>query len=268
MNGHNPPVEMVVDVGHQTLAITVLCVVVGASLIWALAALVRRRDALMLALLVGGLMCAVNEPVVDVLGNVWFAGIGQISVYQWSGRSLPLWGALAYVLYFGLMPYLLLRCVERGMTRAAFWKIMGVAFALNLAIEIPMLGLNLYTYYGYSPMQVGGLPLYWLLINVGGPLLTVTLLYHFRDAFRGLRLLLLLLVPATADAAMSLAVGWPAFAGLHQADGQHAVTWIGCAGSLLLGAFVIDQLGRVLTRPPLHHRAAPPALSAPAMTTR
>lgn len=252
------PLDMVVNVGNQRAVTAVLAVVVAILAIWALRTWITERDPLMFVLLAGGGLGVLNEPIVDLLGNVWFARPNQQVAVEWFGMAVPVWGVLAYVAYFGWMPYLLYRWARRGLTRAQFRKLVLVAFLVNLAIEIPILQTGLYVYFGYSPMQFAGLPTYWLLINAGGPVLCAVLLVHVRGVFSGPGLALLAVLPMTTDAAMSLAIGWPAFVGLHQGDGNppHAVAWVGCIGTIVLGTIILDQLGRALALPTAEARSA------------
>lgn len=99
-----------------------------------------------------------------------------------------------------------------------------------------------------APLKVGGFPLYWLVINAGGPLLAALAVLHLRDKLAGARSLLVLLIPMTTDAGYSMAAGWPAFFALnYQApDPPHAFVWAGCLATLALGTLLIDQIGKAL----------------------
>src|SRR5262249_45066226 len=140
---------------------------------------------------------------------------------------LPLWGLFCYIVFFGAGTYLFLRLMRRGVTRRQFWTGVLSLMVVNLAIEVPLLPTHLYYYYGYHtpPMTVAHLPLYWLFLNVGGPLLAATVLLGGESFFRGRGVLLAALVPMSAYAAYSLAAGWPIFSALHAPRLAQGFVW-------------------------------------------
>jgi hypothetical protein len=184
-----PPYDMIMPATPQ-LAFTVLWGVVCAGLLgYGLLRLARHRDPLLLALLGGGAICYYAEPMVDVLGLLWHPTIGQWVAID-TFRAAPWWGVFVYAICFGGLPYFMLADFRRnGLTRRRAWTWIGLFWLLDVAVEIPILASGLYDYYGEPPMEVFGLPLYWLFMNIAGPLETAVLLLVFASRIRGWRLL-------------------------------------------------------------------------------
>jgi hypothetical protein len=186
--------------------------------------LVAKRDPLFAVLLAGGAICYFAEPMVDVLGLLWHPTIGQWVAVD-TFRACPLWGLFVYAICFGGLPYFMLVDFRRaGFTARRAWTWIGVFWIVDVLVEIPILGSGLYDYYGDPPMEVAGLPLYWLAMNIAGPLETAVILLvagSYRDGalLRGGRVLLVAALPVTLDVAGSSVVGWPVFSALHAQAG-------------------------------------------------
>lgn len=240
------PARLVFPHAAHLWANGVLWVVAGALVAFALIEMVRKRSALGLTLLAGGALAYFNEPVDDILGLVWHPRVHQDTVFNTIG-PIPMWGLPTYIIFFGAIPWLLLRELRRGrFTLRAFWIGVLLTFAADLAIELPLLQTNLYVYYahGSPPMSIARFPLYWLLINTTGPLFCAAILFQARDYFRGWRTPFLLLVPVVADASCSIAVGLPVYTTLHAPGVSELVRWLGALLSCVIGVFILDVLAR------------------------
>jgi hypothetical protein len=264
-NAPHGPDGMAFPLTAHLWADAVLWVVTGGLAVYAVAELLRRRTALGLVLLSGGAIALFNEPVDDILGLVWHPRPGQNTVLDTIG-PVPMWGLPTYIIFFGAVPWLLLRELEKlQFTLRAFWTGIAITFVLDLLIELPLLRAQLYTYYpvGDVPMSIAGFPLYWLLINTTGPVLCAAILFAARDYFRGWRAPLLILVPVVADAACSIAVGLPIYSALHTPGASELVRWACAALSCLIGLVLLDALSRlILGRTRQLRGSAPPARSA------
>lgn len=181
--------------------------------------LVVKRDPLFAVLLLGGAICYFAEPMVDVLGLLWHPTIGQWVAVD-TFRACPLWGLFVYAICFGGLPYFMLVDFRRaGFTARRAWTWIGVFWVVDVLVEIPILGSGLYDYYGDPPMEVAGLPLYWLFMNIAGPLETAVILLLAGSYFRGWKTLLVAALPVSLDVAGSSVVGWPVFSALHAQAG-------------------------------------------------
>lgn len=173
-----PPVYMTTPLFAQTVVTGVLFGLYAIAIVAAIIEWRRSGAPLMFFLLIGGALCCVLEPLWDVISHIWFAIPGQWAGMRAFNISVPIWGYPAYALYFGLTAYLLLIQLRRGIGLRA----LRVAFALlivgNLLLEIPILQTGIYVYYGNQGITVGGMPLYWLFIQVGSPLATAVVIHR------------------------------------------------------------------------------------------
>jgi hypothetical protein len=161
------------------------------------------------------------------------------------GRSVPIWVDITYAIFFGAFPYFLALLLQRGTSRRAMWSAIMAFWIANLILEIPLLGSNLYVYYGVQPFKVGGFPLFWLTINVLGAFSAAVVTVRCAPYLRGPRQLLLVLVPFACYMA-SWVVDMPGFWALNS-DASNPVKWLGVGVSMLLGVIAIDtliQIGR------------------------
>jgi hypothetical protein len=206
----------------------------------------RSRSPLGLVLLAGGALAYFNEPVDDILGLVWHPRIHQDTVLNTIG-PIPMWGLPTYIIFFGGIPWLLLRELRRGrFTLKAFWTGVLLTFAADLLIELPLLQTNLYVYYAHGtvPMSIARFPLYWLLINTTGPVFCAAILFGVPDYFTRWRKPFLLLLPVVADASCSIAVGLPVYSALHATHAGELVRWAGAGLSIVVGLGILDALSR------------------------
>jgi hypothetical protein len=245
-NFPNAPTRLVFPDTAHVAANIYIWVVAGALALFAARELIKTRSPLGLVLLAGGALAYFNEPVDDILGLVWHPRIHQDTVLNTIG-PLPMWGLPTYIIFFGGIPWLLLRELRKGrFTIKKFWIGVLLTFVADLLIEIPLLQSNLYVYYSHGtvPMSIAKFPLYWLMINTTGPLLCAALLFAVPSYFTGIRKPLLILVPVVADASCSIAVGLPVYSALHAPHVSGLVRWLGAALSMLIGLVILDALAR------------------------
>jgi hypothetical protein len=245
---------------------TVIWAVAAGLIVYAVIEWRRLGSPLGLLLLAGGAIALFNEPVDDVLGLVWHPRPGQNTVLETIG-PVPMWGLPTYIIFFGAVPWLLLRELQKGrFTLAKFWTGIGITFLLDLLIEIPLLQVDLYTYYSHGsvPMSIAGFPLYWLLINTTGPIFCAAILFAAPDYFTGWRAPFLLLLPVVADASCSIAVGLPVYSALHAPEATALMRWGGALLSCAIGLFILDALSRwILARTAAIQDQAPGPLAEP-----
>lgn len=236
-----PPWEMHTPATAQTVITAILAVVLAGFVVAALLQWHRSGRPHFLLMLLGGFVCSFNEESADVMGHCFFPNDGWI-VHQFYGRGIPLWVVLAYVIFFGGLPYLMTAAFQRGITHRAMWTSIGIFWVLNTVLEIPMLSSKLYLYYGDQPFEVGGFPLGWLVINSLGALFGAVVLTRLSWLFTGARQFLILLVPfATYMSSWVLAI--PHFA-ITNTDAPSAVRMVAAIVSMALGLVAIDVLIR------------------------
>jgi hypothetical protein len=205
-----------------------------------------------LVLMLGGAIAYFNESVDDVLGLVHHPRPGQNVVLDTIG-PVPMWGLPTYIIFFGAIPYLLLRAIQRkGFTLRSYWIGLFATFVVDLAVELPLLQTELYQYYAYTttPLTIARFPLYWLFINTTGPVLCATVLYSVPGYFTGWRRGLLVLLPVVGDSACSIAVGLPVYTALHTPGMGPVGLWAGALLTCGIGLVLLDAFGRCI----LHRR--------------
>jgi hypothetical protein len=256
-----PPVDMVMPAGPQLVFTVLWGSVAAVLLVWALVELVVRRRPLFLLLLLGGALCYAVEPMVDVLGLLWHPVPGQWVALD-TFRAVPLWGLFVYVICFGGLPYVMYRDfrAHASVRRLLTW--IGIFWLVDVAVEWPILASGLYVYYGDAPMTVGGLPLYWLVMNIEGPLSTAVLLLRVPALRRGAGMLAALLLPVTLDASGSVVTGWPVFSALHAGAAPWAAYGAAVA-TLALGAGALTLTIRAAVPAERAGHGVPPGRSVP-----
>jgi hypothetical protein len=202
----------------------------------------RTGKPLMTLLILGGALCCLNESLVDILGRCYFPTDGWMG-QTLLGRSVPVWVDITYAIFFGAFPYFLYLLLKRGTSRRAMWLAIVTFWVANMILELPLLGSNLYVYYGVQPFKVGGFPLFWLTINVLGALSAAVVVTCTERFLTGPRLLLVVLVPFACYMA-SWVVDMPGFWALNS-NASNAVKWAAVGLSVALGVLAIDTLIRI-----------------------
>lgn len=207
------------------LAFTIfLCVVCALGGGWLLFESVRRRDPLPAALFVGGAITCLQEPMLDLLGLVYWPENLPVHTFTVFDRPMPLIVPAGYALYVGPGSYAVYRLIRSGVTTR---KLLGVALALEVSdvfFEMPWTALGVYTYFGPQPFEVLGFPLWWSPVNGTAPFLAGWLLSLAVPRLSGARRLLAGAIPPIAWATVYGAAAWPAFIALN-ADVPRPVVW-------------------------------------------
>lgn len=168
-------------------------------------------------MLLGGLLMAAVEPIVDRNGLCWFPIDGQWSTITDYGVSLPVWLVIAYVWFFGGRAMYIWHALEqgRGADRTFLLKNWLLIVLIDVVLENVGLYLGVFLYYGQQPLQVGRFPLWWAAINSATPIVVGALVFVLRRELRGRRAWLVVpLAPAVA-AGVNAATGWVTWAALN-----------------------------------------------------
>jgi hypothetical protein len=264
--GIAPPPTIVSSI-NTDIVLAVFAVAAALAAIVAVRLAIAHRDALPVAVCVGSLVCALNEPIYDILGKIVYASNNPMA-YVAFGRAVPWFLVLGYVPWVGLAPYLIAGWIESGVPRARLhWLAAGSMLSV---VVIETLGnlTQTWGYYGVPPLKylvvapqmapvpiVGGVLLYALAWPLSG----------WRRAVVGFAISTLALPMVFASAS------WPLYFGLY-VDLPVPVRW--AAGVLMLlfttgmvvGATSIGyRLRRTETRAPMPGPA--PSAAAPATTS-
>lgn len=260
-----PPQGVLAPPTTHTIVLWISVALFAAFIVYALVEWSRSRTPILLLAAVGGLVTALQEPFWGVLGLLNYREGNLMSFVLFNFRGDPLWSTLLYSLYAGGSAFMFYKLVSAGATRRQFWTGVGLIFASNLAIEIPLTALNLYDYYGNQPFQfyAGGFPLWWLFTNLGG-IVSGTLLAKAVQHFGPRAAWLALPLVPSAFGAWEIWAGWPTFFALN-IGGNIVATHIGALVTMALSLSTVAAVAYVaLPRPGTPSTASPSTPSAAA----
>src|SRR4051794_559596 len=133
-----------------TIAVTIPWVV-----LFIVALRMWRRDHTPVPLLfmVGGALCILFEPIVDVLGMCWFPRLNQWVGLEVFGRPIPLFMWPVYSWFVGGQAFLFWRAFQRGMTRGRLWRWGGVLLGVDGPLQRPPGPIDKLTHYSEQTPQ-------------------------------------------------------------------------------------------------------------------
>jgi hypothetical protein len=243
------PVEMVTPEGVNALAVAVFGTLALALVVAAVVHWLRKGSPLFVFLLLGGALASFSEPICDTLGLCYYPTIDSIEAFHTFGRIVPLWVFFAYIVFYGGLSCLVTVYLRREASRRMLWIGALSIFALDFAIEIPLLHLDLYTYYGYQPLALGGMPLIWLWVNALAVLLTAVVVQKTRSWYEAKRVRMLLAVPLVPVAQFTgFFVAMLSWSTLNT-QANHAFLWAAAIGTTILGILIFDALARLASAP-------------------
>jgi len=183
-----------------------------ALLVYCLYAL-RRKDFTPLLLWTGGLLAGfAAEPLLDLLGHLWWPQDYPVPYYAAGGVLIPLFVPAAYAAYTGMTAYLGLRLFQRGLSTRQVMCLWAAFIAVDAAMQAPGALLKAYLYYGAQGLQLGGFPFLTSVKNGTAYLLTAFVVWAVMPALKGwAKIVFLLLIPLTGYLAGAVAAGWPRY---------------------------------------------------------
>jgi hypothetical protein len=244
-----PPSHMVMPATAQAVFTLFIFAPLGVAIGIAIRNLVRGDGPLLLFCLIGGAVAAVFEPIVDVLGLVYFPRNGSWVAFETMGRPVPLLIAFVYPWYVGGQGYLAYRLFQRGIDRMGVFRLWAIFFAVNIALETPGLIPGVYTYYGRQPFDFWGFPLWWGFVNPVMPLIAGALIVRLRPYLgSGWRLLGIVPLIPIADGVANAATAWPMWATLNT-DLPSVATYAAAIVTLGLALYAVWVISLVVSRP-------------------
>jgi hypothetical protein len=207
---------------------------------------VRNRDLLPVAACVGALICALNEPIYDVLANLVYAETPH-TAYHAFGRDIPWTLVVGYVAWVGLVPYVLSRMMVAGVSRLRLHQVaVGLILSVAAAEILNAVWLKSWHYYGQSSWRgvLGG-----GVVQMAAMPLLCALLYYMLDAGmrRWRRALLGLVIPGVALPMVFAASTWPLYLANHAAL-PVGIKWAAAALSVSLCFVAVPVITRVAQR--------------------
>lgn len=211
-----PPAGYVMDPTGQALFTAILAVPCAATILFALWHLVRRRQPLYLVFLVAGGLSVFAEPVVDVLGNCLFPIQGQWTAFETMGRPIPWLVVFAYPWFIGGQGYAAYRILQARVRPSTLWKYWAATMIVDaIVIQTPGLSMGIHLYYGRQPLDVLGLPLWWLPVDSAAPLVMGLIFYRLLPHLPGRRVLALIPLTSFCYGFTHAALSWPVWSTLQ-----------------------------------------------------
>lgn len=227
------------------------------AVIYAVVRAVRDRDALPVAACVGAAVCALNEPIYDILGKLVYAQVPDAYVaYEAFGREIPWTLVIGYVPWVGLVPYLVYRLMARGTSRRTIQLIgLGLGLSVLLVEVMNSVWLGNWQYYGEVPLRgvlAGGV------IQMASMPLLAALLYLMLDRPSGQlrRVVLGIIVPSISLPMAFAATSWPIYFSNYAALPAW-VDWAAAGVAVALCIAAVLVIARLSERWHEVHRGSP-----------
>jgi len=262
------PIAGLIDSGREGWVMVIMGAAAALTLLASLLDWWRSGQPVALMMFLAGGCAVLHEPLVDLVGGCWHYANARI-VYVAYGRPMPLWLCIAYFFYVGIGLSTVWRVLRRGVAPRQIWLLYAGAMLADCIMEVTLLNLDIYAYYGHQPLVLAKFPLWWAPVNAGYIVVTAALIYRLDAFLRGWRTVAIIPISLTVAAAFNAAAGWPAWLVINSDLGPLA-TQLG--GLLTVGiAFVLMNMTvAVIVREPAIAKDSPAfaALHACSATVR
>jgi hypothetical protein len=195
---------------------------------------IKKRDLLPIAVLIGTLICSLNEPIYDLLGKIVYAE-DQYMAYRGFDRNIPWFVILSYIPWLGLFSYLVSQWMANGIS-AKKLQIFAI-FSFLAAASIEAIGnlTHVWIYYGEHPIKAIGVAPQ----TAPMPLVTGFLIYLFASRLKGISRLAIAIIPTMSLPFVYAGTSWPGYVGAHM---DVAIGWKWLAAFSAVGLSVLTML--------------------------
>jgi hypothetical protein len=225
-----------------TIFLLVPLLVLGA---WTLRLWRRQRDAVPVLCLLGGAVCTIFEPIVDILGLCWYPREGQWRLFETFGRPIPVGVLFGYTWAFGGLTVVAYRWIERRGV-GSLWRLYPVFIAISIPFEVVANHTGYYVYYGNQPLRIFEWPAWWGPVNFAVPVGAAVFIRRVRPFLSGWRVLAVAAVVPMADGGVNASTAWPVWSALNAPGLPTPV--VQAAGLATVGLALL--LVWLVTRPP------------------
>ncbi|ASR01217.1 hypothetical protein [Gordonia rubripertincta] len=188
-----------------------------------------RRDWLPIVCVVSAMVCALNEPIFDVLGKIVYAD-NAIIAFNAFGRDIPLFLVIGYIAWVGVLPYVIARGMQAGWSPKVLYTISVVDVSSVVVVEIVNRFIHGWKYYGEAPLNYFGGVAAMASVPLAGGFLLFALAFPL-EGWK--RLATAFFIPVFSLPMMFAATGWPLYLALHS-DYPTLVNYLAVAGLLIL----------------------------------
>lgn len=189
-------VDSATDPTGQWIATVVTFLAAALALALVVRLCLRERITWPLAVLAGGTMTCLLEPMFDHLYGLWFPTQGQWTLFTTFGVSEPVWLPAAYLAVYGAGAVWCARMLDREPTMRTVWRLYVVMVVVAIVAEIGYVaGLGVYEYQDGQAFVVLGYPLFLGFVNSMSALLTGIVAHAMVPWLRGASVVMLATIP-------------------------------------------------------------------------
>lgn len=204
----NHPTLGPVAVSHEVIFFFVAgAAVVLLAVPWAVRAVRKDRNWVPFIVMASGLICALEEAMLDMLGHLHWAP-NLLKIYTNFGVTVPMLIPLCYVAFLGLMSYFCYFVIRNGARLPHYFMLLAMGGILDAVMETIGINLGVYKYYGFQPFEILNFPYWWAFLNSASFVAVGALLAYGVPRLKGKRKLLLLMVAPYGMAGTYFTVGW------------------------------------------------------------
>ncbi|OPX11973.1 hypothetical protein [Mycobacterium sp. AT1] len=194
---------------------------------------VRRRDIAPVALCMGALICAINEPVYDLLGKFVYAENSWVAFVAFD-RKIPLFLVVGYVPWVAGISFWVSELMARGASRRSIHLIALASFVSVVVVETFGNLTKAWIYYGEPPLKYLGVAPGM----AGVPIVCGALIYLLGTMLKGKKRILIGVVPLFALPAVFASSCVFMYASLHSSPSKPVQYLAGIASMAFIAVIV------------------------------
>ncbi|CAN5394139.1 hypothetical protein BH10PSE12_BH10PSE12_13500 [soil metagenome] len=203
----------------------------------------KHRTLVPIWLILSGGVAYLIEPIMTVVGLIWYPPQGMVSVFGAMGRPVPLFGFLAYAWFLGGVTVFVFDRVSKGMTVRQIMILYAILVVVEAGLEIPGLHMNVFQYYGNQPFVFMKLPLIFPCMNGAVPIVAGSLAWKLLPYVRPVLRPLMIHLVAVVNAMVMSGAGFVSYFALNNSAGTVLVH---VAGSVTIATAACIVYGAAL----------------------
>jgi hypothetical protein len=211
-------------------------------LIWWAVSVERHNYGFLLPLvMLGGLLAALQEPILDILVLVWYPVTDYLVAFKAFGRHVPWLVPIGYVWFVGGLPYLVYRLLCVGIYGRRLWWVFACIMVIDcIAITAAFVLAGVGGFYGKQPFNLWGYPFWWAGLDGAQPIVGGVGLYWLVPRLNKgwQKALAAVLMPTMSLGATSGAVVSPIALALNTDQPRHIMHLAGAA-TFALGCMLV-----------------------------
>jgi hypothetical protein len=213
---------------------------------WALRQYMRDKDYVPMLVMLGGLLCAFCEPLIDHMVHLWYPWDLPGEFITAFGVRIPALIPPCYVVFVSATGYWAYSRMRRGITYSGVFKVWLWMCVADLLLEIPGVQMGAYKYYGLQTFFILKFPLHIAWANGVAFLLVGFLLHTLLPRTTGWeRVAVSFLAPTFGFIAGWAIADWPTWLALNS-DLSLLPATMASLCSLALSVLAVHAIARVV----------------------